>query len=291
MATRTIRRPTAKAASTTKDFSKVTDKIKPVQSLGLVLAALFYGRAGSGKTTLAATFPKPLLILDIREKGTDSVSEVEGVDVIQVSSWDEFEEIYWYLVSPQNKYKTVVTDAISQLQDLAVEKALQEDGKTHDLISKRQWGVAAGKMKTWILNYRDLVDHGINTVFLAHTRTSKVDEDGDEDELMPTIGPAVMPSVASVLTACVKLIGYTFKRETIKKSPSGKMNRRVDYCLMVGPHSVYDTKVRLNKGGYVPETLADPDYDVLISLMKGEIEKPKPVETPKPAVRKITRKV
>lgn len=285
----TKRRTTAKAKTTTQDFSKVTDRIKPVQSLGLVLAALFYGRAGTGKTTIAATFPKPLLILDIREKGTDSISEVEGVDVIQVTDWDEFESIYWYLASSQNKYKTVVIDAISQLQDFAVEKALAEDGKTHDLISKRQWGVAAGKMKTWVINYRDLVDHGINTVFLAHTRTTGGDDDGDEGEMMPTVGPSVMPSVSSVLTACVKLIGYAFKRETVNKLPSGKMKRKVDYCMMVGPHAIYDTKVRLNKGGYVPETLVNPDYNLLISLMKGEIQPPAPkpeTDSPRKTLRK-----
>lgn len=284
----TKRRTTAKAKTTTQDFSKVTDRIKPVQSLGLVLAALFYGRAGTGKTTVAATFPKPLLILDIREKGTDSVSEVEGVDVIQVTDWDEFESIYWYLASPHNKYKSVAIDAISQLQDFAVEKALDEDGKTHDLISKRQWGVAAGKLKTWIINYRDLVDQGINVVYLAHDRAHEGDE-SEDGEMMPSIGPRVMPSVASILTASVKLIGNTYIRETVNKLPSGKMKRKIDYCMRIGPHSYYETKVRLNKGGYVPETLVNPDYNLLISLMKGEIQPPAPkpeTDSPRKSLRK-----
>lgn len=289
MATKMIRRPTAKATKTTEDYSKVTDKIKPVSSLGLVLAALFYGRAGTGKTTLSATFPKPMLVLDVREKGTDSISEVEGVDVLQLSSWDEFEDVYWFLQSNQNKYKTVVVDAISQLQDYAVEKALEEDGKSHELVSKRQWGVAAGKLKTWIINYRDLVDLGLNVVFLAHDRAHE-GEDGEDGEMMPSIGPRVMPSVASILTASVKLIGNTFIRETTKKLASGKMERKVDYCLRVGPHAYYETKVRNPKGSYIPETLVNPEYNDLIALMKGEIAKPKPVETPKPTVRKISRK-
>lgn len=263
---------------TTKDYSAITDRIKPVSSLGLVLAALFYGRAGTGKTTLAATFPKPLLLLDVREKGTDSVSEVEDVDVLSIEDWDDFEQVYWFLKSSQNKYKTVVVDAVSQLQDYAVEKALEEDGKTHDLISKRQWGVAAGKLKQWIINYRDLVDDDINVVFLAHDRANK-GEEVDDDELMPSIGPRVMPSVASVLTASVKLIGNTFIQETHKKLPTGKLERSVKYCLRVGPHSFYETKVRINKGGYVPDILVDPSYNSLVSLMKGELVKPKPAET------------
>lgn len=277
---RTLTKTTSNPAKkTTKDYSAITDRIKPVSSLGLVLAALFYGRAGTGKTTLAATFPKPLLLLDVREKGTDSVSEVEGVDVLSIEDWDDFEQVYWFLKSSQNKYKTVVVDAVSQLQDYAIEKALEEDGKTHDLISKRQWGVAAGKLKQWIINYRDLVDDDINVVFLAHDRANQ-GEETDDDELMPSIGPRVMPSVASVLTASVKLIGNTFIRETHKRLPTGKLERSVSYCLRVGPHSFYETKVRINKGGYVPDILVDPSYNSLVSLMKGEFVKPKPAETP-----------
>ena len=116
----TSQAPVAPAKKSNTGFSPITDRIKPVTSLGLVLAALFYGRAGTGKTTVASSFPKPLLHLDIREKGTDSIADVEDVDTIQVNSWDEFEQIYWYLASAENKYKTVVIDAVSQLQDFAV---------------------------------------------------------------------------------------------------------------------------------------------------------------------------
>jgi len=268
------------------DFTAVTDKIKPVQSLGLVLAALFYGRAGTGKTTVAATFPKPLLILDIREKGTDSVSEVEGVDVIQVTDWAEFESIYWYLVSPQNKYKTVVIDAVSQLQDFAVESIVAEGGRSDGLVSKAQWGKAAGILKTWMINYRDLVDQNLNVVFLAHDRVHEGDE-SEDGEMMPSVGPRVMPSVASILTAGVKLIGNTYIRENVQRLASGKMKKSYNYCMRIGPHSYYETKVRLNKGGYVPETLVDPDYNSLISLMKGELT---PTPAPKLEPRKILRK-
>jgi len=269
-------------------FSNITDRIKPVSSLGLVLAALFYGKAGTGKTTVAATFPKPLLHLDIREKGTDSISDLEDVDTLSIEEWDQFEQVYWFLQSKDNKYKTVVIDAVSQLQDFALIQALKDNGKDEGAaISMRDFGAAAGRLKTWIINYRDLVDNGINVVFLAHDRTND-GEEGEGGELMPSVGPRMMPSVASVLTAAVKIIGNTFVREAHEKLEGGKVERKVEYCMRVGPHAYYTTKVRQPKGGYTPDVIENPGYNAFVSLMKGELKPP----APKPATvtSKLKRK-
>lgn len=269
-------------------FSAITDRIKPVTGLGLILAALFYGKAGTGKTTIAATFPKPLLHLDIREKGTDSISDMEDVDTLSVEDWDQFEQVYWYLKSKENKYKTVVIDAVSQLQDFALIAALAENGKDENAqISKRDFGVAAGRLKTWIINYRDLVEDDINVVFLAHDRTNE-GEEGEEGELLPSIGPRMMPSVASVLSASVKIIGNTFVKETHEKLDGGKVKRVVQYCMRVGPSAIYTTKVRQPKGSFTPEFIENPGYNTLVSLMKGELQPP--AEKPETVTSKLRRK-
>lgn len=273
------RKRTPTRAKRNNEYDAVVEKIKPVSAMDLTLAALFYGRAGTGKTTVACTFPRPILHLDIREKGTDSVSDLEDVDSIQVEDWDEFEQLYWYLDSGNHKYKTVVIDAVSQLQDFAVEKALAEDNKTGEVVSKRQWGQAAGKLKTWIINYRDLVDSGIHVVFLAHDRAHE-GEESEDGEMMPSVGPRVMPSVASVLTASVKLIGNTFIREQHKKEGL-KISREYQYCMRVGPHAYYETKIRQPKGSFTPDIIEDPSYDKLVSIMKGTFKPERPAPTRK----------
>ena len=163
---------------------------------------------------------------------------------------------------------------------------MEEDGKTNEIVTKRQWGSAAGKLKTWIINYRDLVDRDLNVVFLAHDRVNEGDE-GEDGELTPTVGPRLMPSVASIMTASVKLIGNTFIRETHEKLEGGKMKRNVVYCMRIGPHAYYETKIRQPKGSFTPDIIENPDYNVMVSLMKGEF-KPEPKQ--EPANRKLLKK-
>lgn len=276
--------PTRAAPKNNTKYDAIKEKIKKVSEMGLVIAALFYGRAGTGKTTLASSFPGPILLLDIREKGTDSVSDVEDLDVLEVESWDDFESVYWFLDSGNHEYKTVVIDAATQLQDYAVEKV---SANSTEIISRRQWGEASGLLKTWIINYRDLVDKGINVVFLAHDK-SRDTEEGEDGEITPSVGPRLMPSVASVLNAAVKLIGNTFIRETSEKLESGRSKRKVEYCLRIGPHANFTTKVRQPKGSYSPATLSNPTYESLVEVMKGEMEKP--AAKPATGVRKSIRK-
>lgn len=238
------------------------DRIKPVSEMTTGLSALLYGRSGTGKTTLSSTFPKPMLLLDVNEKGTDSISDIEGIDVLTVEAWSDFEDVYWWI--KDQKYKTVVVDAISSLQDFALKKVGGEGP-----ISKRTWGEASSLMKTWIVNYRDLIDHNINVVFLAHDRTTEAQETED-GEMLPSVGPRVMPSVASVLTASVQLIGNTFIKEEINRKKLGKLERTVDYCLRIGPHAFYETKIRQPKSVEAPAIVKDPTYQKLHSLIHGE---------------------
>ncbi len=258
--------------------SKPPIPIVPVEQLPSVLAVLAYGRSGTGKTTFACTFPAPILLIDIREKGTDSVSNVKGVRVAELSNWDDFEALYWYLEKGDHDFKTVVIDQITQLQELALNKALSDEGKKpDDQISKRDFGKASGLMKTWLLSYRDLIEKGIHVVFLAHDRiTGGSDDDAGsgEDQIDPSVGARVMPSVASFLNGAVKIIGNTFIREKFAVVNKRK-KRSVEYAMRIGPHAFFTTKTRSPVGIESPSVVVNPDYDTLLAVMKGEYEEPK----------------
>lgn len=267
----------SKDRTDTADYSKVVKRIRPVEELPFRLTMVAYGRSGTGKTTLAATFPKPLLLLDIREEGTDSICDVKGVDVLPVREWDEIEQVYWYLKSGKHKYRTVVLDAVTEMQGLAMAKIRGESKLSDDdVISRRAWGQISSKMQTWVINYRDLkaID---NIVFIAHDRSHDTDDDDAAEQLIPEVGPRLMPSVASHLAGAVKAIGNTYIREVkTKDQKTGKKKRDVEYRMRIGPHAYYLTKIRQPKSNYVPDSIADPTYDKVVSIIRGTYQsKPK----------------
>ena len=259
-------------------YAALKERIQPVHELPMVISALFYGRSGTGKTTVAATFPKPALILDIKEKGTDSVFDVEGIDVLPVEDWDDVEEVFWML-KKEGGYKTIIIDQVSAMQDLCRDKILAEEEK--DKMSLRLFGELSGRMKEWINNYRDLMDEGIHVVFLAHDRTFGNDDSEDDDQAIdPSVGPRVMPSVAASLCGAVKVVACTFIQETYgKRDPKTRQQERsVSYCLRVGANGTYTTKVRTSKKNPVPSVMVDPSYEKIIAMMRntGEAEQESP---------------
>jgi phage nucleotide-binding protein len=262
-------------------MTKVVPKAKPKLPLRSVqnaldhLTALFYGLSGSGKTTLSGTFPTPMLILDVGDKGTDSISDIKDCDVMEVESWSDFEMAYWYLKDNGDSYKTVVIDTVTNLQQLAIEKV--NDGDMDAKMSFKEWGEVVTLMKEWLISYRDL---GINVVFLAQERKFNVNEDEgiDDNLLLPEIGPRLTPSLSSHLASIVSVVGNTFIRaRTETRKTTNRRGKELieeyevpEYSLRVGPNPYYVTKVRKPKEVTVPDSITDPTYTKIINAIKGE---------------------
>ena len=166
---------TVRASTSRSNGVGIESRIQAVGDITEYFNALFYGRSGTGKTTILGSAPKPLLVLDIKEKGIKSIRRQEGAFVVPIELWSEFEEIYWYLKKHPTEYKTVGVDTTSMLQKLAV----QEVTKGKGAISQRGWGNIAALLQTWIVNFRDLPMH---TIFTAQERISRGSDDGDLEE-------------------------------------------------------------------------------------------------------------
>jgi hypothetical protein len=265
------------------DYRGIGALIKPVGSFKPEVKVVLYGAAGTGKTTLAGTFPKPLLLVDIGEKGTDSIRNVKGVDVLRATDWEQLEQVYWYLKKGDGrKYKTVVFDTMSQAQDLCIKMVMADAGKEPEegdvggwgTMTRKHWGIVSSRIKSFITNTRDL---DLNVIYVAHDRAFNVeDEDDNDGAIAPSIGPRLMPSVASTLNAAVGVIGNTFIREYKRKIKLGKNKtkekRFVEYGLRIGPHGYYVTKIRKPRDVEPPATIFDPSYDKILAIMEGEEE-------------------
>lgn len=248
----------------------IESKIHPVGDVPQFLVMAIYGRAGTGKTAFASTFPKPLLLLDVRERGTETIANVPGIDVLNLTKWEEFEETYWFLKKDgHKKYKTIIIDHLSQLQAVGMERVRERENMDSDeMFTKRNWGSLSGMMQTWIFNYRQLWDSNMHVGFIAHERAN-TGEEGTEDQIDPSIGPRLMPSAASFLNGCVSTIGNTFIRE-VEIGPDKE--KKVQFCMRVGPHAVYAAKIRrpVDSEAEIPSIIVNPTFEKIIQLSRGE---------------------
>ena len=242
----------------------------------------FYGRAGTGKTTLFGTFPGEKLLLDVKDVGDDSLDGLTDIKVMDVKTWDDLEVVYWWIKRNPDRYSAVGIDTMSQLQQLAIQKILEVKGKDPDragdwgVMTKREWGDVASLMKTWIINFRDLP---MEVVFIAQDRTFNTGEEDAAEGLDPEVGPGLSPSIAKCLNAAVHVIGNTFiRRRTVEVAvknpqrgkPKTQQVDRIEYCLRLGPNPIYITKARKGKSITLPSLVVDPTYDKLIKIIEGE---------------------
>lgn len=242
---------------------ELMNRIQPIGDIKGEVKIQLYGRSGTGKTTLASTFPSPSLLLDIREQGTDSIADIEGIDVLEVKSFEDVELTYFMLEAGDHGYKTVILDTLSMAQGMLVEETMEANNV--DQMSQRLWGEVSGRFNPLIIGYRDLPMH---VVFIAHDRSRGGGEEGS-DELEPEVGPSVIPSVARTLNGAVKIIGNTYIAEKVIQK-GAQIRTEYEYRLRIGPHPYYTTKFRAPRSFNVPEYIADPSYDKLLKLMKGE---------------------
>lgn len=254
----------------TTDYGDVESRIVPVGDIPSFLVMAVYGRAGTGKTAFASSFPKPMLLLDVRDRGTETIAQVEGIDVLPLNDWDDFEKVYWMLKDRKGKkqYKSIVIDHLSQLQTLGMEKIRADSNMdAEDMFSKRAWGQLSGLMQTWIFNYRQLMDQDYHICFIAHERAN-TGEEGTEDQIDPSIGPRLMPSAASFLNGAVSSIGNTFIREFENADKETKMQ----FCMRVGPHPVYAAKIRkpVHSEVEIPDTIVNPTFEKIMKISRGE---------------------
>ena len=234
--------------------------------------ALFYGKAGRGKTHVASTFPKPMLYLNIyNEEGRKTIKGIEGITVADVETWDDFLDLSMWL-QKQRDYETIVLDQITSLQDLGQLWMADKHRKSiEDLFGRwgKFWGELSGELKTALQGYRELRDR-YNIVLLAHERVFDQDENADTNDLAPTVSARTMPSVGGFIEGACDIIGQCYIRQAKKKDEDGKLTRVAQYCMRVGPHQSYVTKIRRPvSAGPLPEFIVNPSYRKLIAIEAG----------------------
>jgi hypothetical protein len=247
-----------------------------------------YGRNGSGKTTFACTFPKPLIIIGF-EDGTQSVKQVKGVDFVPIRSSADLHPLADYIRSEENptkRYKTVVLDTATSLQDLMLKEILNLQQMKVQLawgtVSQKQYQERSEKTKEFLRLFLNLAQWGFNVVVLAQEKnhTQKDGEGGGDSELLtPFIASSLGSSTCGWLQENCDNICQTFTREatTVEKIPVGegfvethKKTGKIEFCLRTQrAHPIYGAKIRADKHVQLPDVLVDPTYDKFARLLEG----------------------
>lgn len=230
---------------------------------------LYMGKPKSGKTLIAASYPKPLLYISVGNDGGGRViytkyrKDVESGNIkvknlkndpavggkINKTSIEKLAEILAELRKPgADEFKTIVVDTIGALQDDY--KTYLEFTKQGKQLSQQEWGDVA-KM---VLNIKDNMkrfseEKGVTFVWVTHTSEQEIYETSGlnkEIRIIPDLtiksGVKYMKDASNIFYCCRKTV----------ITPTG--DRIVKFLTYVGPHPLMDTGTRdmlLTTGDFV----------------------------------------
>lgn len=143
-------------------------KVKPRAPMITIL-----GEPGTGKTTLAATFPNPVFVR--AEDGLINTS-VDAFPVVGGYS-DLMEQLDW-LIKEKHDYRTVVIDSVTALDDIFASEIMKAENK--DNLAHCLGGYGAGfqavakRHKDVRLKCEAINRKGVAIVYVAHSTTEDV---------------------------------------------------------------------------------------------------------------------
>jgi hypothetical protein len=220
-----------------------------IESAGLV--ALVYGDPGVGKTTLANTAPKPLL-LDF-DRGAHRASF--GKSVVQFESWQDLMESESELNKMIQDSESIIIDTAGTLLDYLTSHLID----TQPLLAKNSIKLWGEIKKSFNAFFTPLKRSGKNIIFIAH---AKEKEEGD----IRIKRPLIQGGSYDLLMQSCDLIGYYSVRNN---------NRYLTFDLS-------DTIVAKNCAGLEPIVI--PDITLANNTMTEIIEK-----TKKALLQRITK--
>ena len=255
---------------------------------------MYMGKPKSGKTLIAASYPKPLLYVSIGndgggrvimtkyrddvEKGLIKVKNLRN-DMpvggkIKETSCDKLAKLLRDLREPNaDKFKTIVIDTFAALQDDY--KVYLETTKGGKALSMQEWGDVA-KM---VLSLKDNMkrfseEQGVTFVWITHTSEQELTETSGlnkEIRIIPDLtiktGIKCMKDASNIFYCC---------RKTCLND---KGEKEVKFLTYVGPHPLMDTGTRdmlLETG----EFIEDFNYDKWQALIKAGVLDETKVLTP-----------
>lgn len=251
------------------------DLVKPISQEPHNRLTVIIGKPGSGKTTFAGTYPKPILYVAVDTDGGGEVLKGyadKDIQVIHVTSDNpgngakhvqtKLMELVKELKETKHPYKTIIIDAYSSIEEGVVNYLEKAKGKKLNLDER-------GSISTLMLNLRnELVDisrNDVEVVAVCHVKDKEcTDNTTGEKSIM--IIPKMSYNNGNLLLERASAVIYCARKTIVNEDNT----RRVAFLSYVGAHPNMDTKLRtsgkkIENGLYVE----DFSYDKLQDIING----------------------
>lgn len=226
------------------------------------LSLLIHAMSKKGKSTLSATAPQPILVLDaegswrfipVRQIFWDpSVSPTPpvydgswDVCIVSVSEWRTVELVYNALLRAPSAFVSIVLDSITEIQ-----RRCRQNMKGTEALKIQDWGVLLAVMDKVIRGFRDFCLMPASTVrcvvFVAETRQNQSDG---------RWVPYMQGQISTALPYWVDLCLYLYPDYEL--DANGQPTEEVRRAWM-GPHQQFESGERVQgRLGYV-QTIRKP---------------------------------
>lgn len=206
---------------------------------------LIYGESGSGKTRLACSFPKPLVV--DADHGLASVDW--SIDSVTITDWDEIADVFVYLNAGNHEYESVILDSLNEIQKLGNDNVVKKFPKIRrsyeSQMSVSDWGKSLADLDRMLRHFKTLPMHN---VWIAQVAPQQFDTDFVTPQL------SGKQTTRNVSRMC-DVIGYIYKT--------------TDGNAMSFSSDTHTTK---DRSGILPQIVEDPTYEQLSLYWKGHKE-------------------